>query len=367
MKVIQIRNWGIFLLLGGSVFISSCKKEEPVPDVPEPTQSEVDVTGTSWSQIEAGYFSNRRVMGIGTIGQNMIVTFVEFSDPSSYRLSGHLTSSTSVTNHSMNLSSGGAGFEKVEVIDGVIYGLGSWATNGLWQFDTDEFSNSSWNSWAPSGAYANPLTALAIYGSERILGSGTAPNVRSASGNISFPGFVATGSVEINDLIIYNGELICAGRFTSSNGTVLNNIAKWNGSEWIPLGTGVNGTVYDLVVLEDQLIVAGKFSEADGNVDCSKVAIWNGSNWEPMETGLIGGFNGVRRLFVYGSQLFVGGDFTGSSSVTSANIIKWKNGNWIALPNTISTPIGEIGMYGDHLYIANGFNISNGNFLMRLQ
>jgi hypothetical protein len=45
---------------------------------------------------------------------------------------------------------------------------------------------------------------------------------------------------------VYNGELYIGGDFTNAGGIVVSNIAKWNGTTWSALGTGVNDKVYAL-------------------------------------------------------------------------------------------------------------------------
>ncbi|WP_107038035.1 hypothetical protein [Brumimicrobium mesophilum] len=363
----------LFIIIGGFIGFSSCKKGQlknigsDVPDLPVDVNYE-NVIGNSWVKIQESYFFDKQIKGIGTVGDNMILTFLDYINQGTYFLSGHLSGDTNIVKHGLHYWPSGVGFEDVKVIDDKIYTLGYWDGIGVWKFDMEVFDDPAYNSWesVPVSYQVQP-TAFTIYASEKIMGVASSPHVRSNSGNINFPDFVHSGNVRINALIEYKGDLICAGQFTSSNGTVLNNIAKWNGSEWVALGNGVNEEVRDLAVLDGKLVVGGMFTQVDGNSNCSRIAIWNGSGWEAMQSGLVGGSSGVHRLFVYGDQLFVGGDFTGAPSVNSKNIIKWKNGNWIGLPNTISEKIGEIGVYNGKLHVANLFHSMNGNFLMRLE
>ena len=41
-----------------------------------------------------------------------------------------------------------------------------------------------------------------------------------------------------------NGDLIAAGSFTTAGGVTVNRIARWDGSTWSALGTGMNNSVY---------------------------------------------------------------------------------------------------------------------------
>lgn len=363
----------LFIIIGGFLGFSSCKKSEPkifdqdVPDLPV-GETYVDLTGSSWKKIQEVYFSDKVIEGIGTVDGNMVLTFFDYIDQGSYFLSGHLSGDTTLVKHGLHYWPSGVGLEDVKIIDGKVFSIGYWDGIGIWEFKIDQINSLPYNSWDPiSGSYSIQPTALSGYGTEKVIGVGSPPYVRSISGNLNFTDFDHSSNVRINALIEYQGELYCAGEFTSSNGTILNNIAKWNGIEWLALGGGVNKAVRDLAVLDGKLVVGGRFTEVDGNSDRSYVAIWNGSEWESMETGLVGGSSGVHRLFVYGKQLFVGGDFSGTPSMDSRNIIKWKNGNWIGLPNTVTEKIGEIGVHNGKLHIANLYHSMNGNFLMRLE
>lgn len=361
------------LLLSALLLLQSCNKEELVkidssknsPNIDGP---EGNITGSNWVSIKENYFKDKLIEGIGTVGDNMILTFFDYINQDSYFLSGHLSNDTNLVKHGFHNWPSGVGLEDVKVIDNQVYSIGFWDGIGAWKFDMEVFDEPAYSSWeSVTGSYLLQPTAFTVYDSENIMGLASTPYVRSSSGSINFPDFDHSDNVEINALLEYNGELYCAGEFTSSNGTILNNIAKWSGNEWVALGNGVNGKVRDLVVLDGKLVVGGDFNSAGGNSNCAYVAIWNGSDWESMGTGLIGGSSGVHRLFVYGKQLFVGGDFSGTQSVNSKNIIKWQDGNWIGLPNTISEKIGEIGVYNGKLHIANLFYNMNGNFLLRLE
>jgi peptidoglycan hydrolase-like amidase len=88
-------------------------------------------------------------------------------------------------------------------------------------------------------------------------------------------------------LTVYNGELIAGGEFTYAGGVTCNGIARWNGSQWQPLGTGMNGSLRcrALTVYNGELIAGGWFTTA-GGVTCNYIARWNGSQWQPLGTGM---------------------------------------------------------------------------------
>jgi hypothetical protein len=58
--------------------------------------------------------------------------------------------------------------------------------------------------------------------------------------------------------------LIAGGSFTTAGGQPASGIAAWDGAQWMPLGSGVNGAVRALAVYNNQLAVGGQFTVAGG-------------------------------------------------------------------------------------------------------
>src|SRR5205085_7147045 len=104
----------------------------------------------------------------------------------------------------------------------------------------------------------------------------------------------------VNSLLAWNGRLYVGGSFFSAGGQTVNAIAAWDGTNWSPLDAGVCGvfsgspsTVHALTVLNNQLVIAGNFTctssnfaQGFGSVDALGVARWNGSQWSSVGTGL---------------------------------------------------------------------------------
>src|SRR5882757_6365389 len=61
----------------------------------------------------------------------------------------------------------------------------------------------------------------------------------------------ATGDV----MCVYNGELYVGGAFTMAGNQSAFNIAKWNGTSWSAVGSGVSGIVYAMAVYNNELYV----------------------------------------------------------------------------------------------------------------
>src|SRR5258707_5478926 len=88
-------------------------------------------------------------------------------------------------------------------------------------------------------------------------------------------------------LAVSGSDVYAGGYFTTAGGSAANYIAKWNGSSWSALGSGMNGWVLALSVSGSDVYAGGSFTTAGGST-ATRVAKWNGSTW----TGLFSGMNG---------------------------------------------------------------------------
>lgn len=99
-------------------------------------------------------------------------------------------------------------------------------------------------------------------------------------------GAVGAGNVTIQDIAVApNGDIYVCGSFTSIGGVAANYIAKWNGSTWSALGSGLNNLAYTLAISPNgDVYVCGTFTTA-GGITCS-IARWDGSSWHAVVLGL---------------------------------------------------------------------------------
>jgi hypothetical protein len=138
-----------------------------------------------------------------------------------------------------------------------------------------------------------------------------------------------------------NGPALYAGgEFTTAGGVAANHIAKWNGSNWSALGSGTNGQVYGLTVFDDgsgPALYAGGFFTVAGGVAINRIARWNGSSWSALGSGTN---SYVTALAVFddgsGPALHVGGAFTVAGGVAANRIAKWNGSSWSALGSGVN-------------------------------
>jgi hypothetical protein len=165
----------------------------------------------------------------------------------------------------------------------------------------------------------------------------------------------------VSALTVYNGELIAGGVFTAAGGVDASKIARWNGSIWQPLGSGMLGGgsyagVYALTVYNGELIAGGYFKEA-GGVDVNSIAAWNGNSWQ----ALGGGINRyVHGLTAYSGELIAGGSYVEAGGVSAKSIARWDGSSWKAMGSGMNPIVKALTVYNGELIAGGSFTSAGG-------
>ncbi len=160
----------------------------------------------------------------------------------------------------------------------------------------------------------------------------------------------------VGALAVSGNDLYVGGDFTTAGGSSANRVAKWDGSTWSALGTGLNSDAYALAVSGNDLYVGGGFTTAGGS-SANRVAKWNGSAWSALGTGLN---SGAYALAVSGSDLYVGGDFTTAGGSSANRVAKWDGSTWSALGSGLNSHVLALAVSGNDLYVGGEFTTAGG-------
>lgn len=226
--------------------------------------------------------------------------------------------------------------------------------------------------------------ALYAAGDFVTIGGITANRIAKWNGSIwSALGLGVGGSDgQIEALAVYDSgtgpALYAGGGFTSAGGSPANKIARWNGTTWAPLGSGASDVVYALVIHDDELgngsalFVGGAFFSA-GGMPASCVAKWNGTAWSPLGTGVS---NAVHALEVFddglgrGPKLYAAGNFTMAGGAPAARVARWDGASWSALGSGVNNTVNALKAYDDgsgtRLYATGAFTNAGGTAASRI-
>lgn len=144
--------------------------------------------------------------------------------------------------------------------------------------------------------------------------------------------------------------LFAAGVFIMPGGEPVMSIARWDGSAWAILGSGLTGAVQAMALFDDgsglSLYAGGTFYEA--GLIVGRVARWDGRSW----TVIPGGPNGeVSALLAWddgsGPALYAGGTFTSAGGQFANNLARWNGVAWSALPAQLNGAVSELIAFDD--------------------
>jgi hypothetical protein len=159
-------------------------------------------------------------------------------------------------------------------------------------------------------------------------------------------------------LVVDGTDVYLGGAFTTAGGENANYIAKWNGSSWLSLGSGMNDAVYALAVdSSGNLYAGGEFTTA-GGVSANRIAMWNGSSWSSLGSGLN---DTVRAIAVDGSgNVYAGGAFSSAGGVGANSIAKWDGGSWSSLGSGMNNTVHAIAVQSSNVYAGGEFTTAGG-------
>ncbi len=192
----------------------------------------------------------------------------------------------------------------------------------------------SGNAWNAGGDYA-AVYQRAANGTISLL---TTPFLQNDLSN-AYPDLF--GEVAIHGLAQDGqGQLIAGGFFYRDNplNGPVRSVGWWDGTAWQPLGAGVNAdskgwynylpAVSNLISLPDGVYAHGRFHQI-GDVAALNVARWDGAQWTAVCdqcSGLSSGANQAPIAYAFawdGSELAVGGRFSGAGGQIARNVAVW--------------------------------------------
>lgn len=232
--------------------------------------------------------------------------------------------------------------------------------------------------WSPLGSGISHSNGTASVGALEVFDDGSGPALFAGGSFTAAGGVNAIGVAKwdgttwsslgsgirnnnstpsVRDLVVFddgNGpSLFVGGQFNNAGGTSVLNIAKWNGQSWSALGNGPWGPVYQFDVFNDghgpALIVGGYFGSVGGTVGASNVAKWNGVGWSPLGEGFSNGISAMTVLDAgCGPELFVGGAFLGySGDPRKSYIARWSGLGWTGLITGMDGSVEALTVFDD--------------------
>lgn len=344
-------------------------------------------TGAAWQQL-GSEFSSDTVRALASHG-SAIYAGGQFEIGE--RAMGHLARWNGTAWSPMGSGVGGQGGDGTDLplytamaVNGTdLYAAGDFENHGLVGYQ--KIARWNGNAWTfLPGQFSRPIHVIAFSGSDLYAGfeagnmgnciarfDGTTWHPLGTGMETNEGGF---GTPKVYALAFSGTDVYAGGHFTSAGGVSARCVARWNGSSWSGLGTGISGSagatdVYALAMTPSGLYAGGRFYSA-GGVPAYGIARWNGSAWSALGGGAGGGLTAssggaeVNSLVASGTDLYVGGYFIAAGGHTARGVARWDGTAWHALGQ--GTPrqydsVTSMAISGSRLYVGGYFGFPHGH------
>ncbi len=252
-------------------------------------------------------------------------------------------------------------------------------------FDSSVFAMTTYDDGGGEALYAGGFFTLAGGNSALRLARWDGEIWQAVGG-----GLTGAGAVSVRALLVVDegdhDSLIVGGNFIEAGKTVVENVAKWDGTDFSSLGDGLIHRVRDLDIFDDgtgpaiyaatdignepggvwkfdgetwsvvgggidtplgivfalevfddgsgpRLIAGGIFTVAGGQ-EAFCIAQWDGKSWSPLGGGVNEGVFSLKSFDDgSGPALFVGGTFLEAGGIPAINAARWDGSQWSNLGN----------------------------------
>ena len=177
--------------------------------------------------------------------------------------------------------------------------------------------------------------------------------------NWQVSGTIANGHIEC--LRVINDKLFALGRFDSLCHKNTKSIAVFNGIDWDNFN-GINSNFRFMAgeYYKGEYYFAGDFGGGNG---MQEIIRWNGTQWSSLKMGVLGSFAWVTSLKVYKDILYVGGYFLKSDGNVADCLMAWDGQNWFnPFPQIIYlNTVYDLEVINNQLYISGNYIIPADN------
>lgn len=145
-----------------------------------------------------------------------------------------------------------------------------------------------------------------------------------------------------------NGDIFVGGTFSQAGGQPAEGVARFDGVDWQPTGIfnmsgWATGSIHDLALLPSgDLVAVGWFNQI-GTQTFNAIARWDGTAWHPFGAGMettVGGFStGYVAEVAPNGDLFVNGVFTSIDGVPANGLARWDGAGWHPVPGVNSNSL----------------------------
>ena len=233
--------------------------------------------------------------------------------------------------------------------------------------------------WFPCGSFSNRVRSLKVLDGQLyavgafIIADGDTCYgiVRRSQGQWMPVGHLRPASFSgLLDVEFFNGNIVVAGAIRVLPG---NRLAQFDGTTWTSVGQGVIGSLSGPLCLKSfqgSLYIGGQIRTSEGNPG-ENIMRWDGYTFHPVGDGIrqvLGSSSTatVTSLTTHQGLLYAGGGYLYVDSMPANGLATWDGSSWCVLPGelmTESSGIWSMSFYQDSLFIATIGDTLEGQFI----
>ncbi|MEM6966690.1 MAG: T9SS type A sorting domain-containing protein [Bacteroidota bacterium] len=166
----------------------------------------------------------------------------------------------------------------------------------------------------------------------------------------------------------YKDHIYCSPLSTLFGDSIINGIAKWNGTTWSNVGKGIltisgsNGVALSMLTYEEELYIFGAFHRI-GQDSAFYAAKWNGDSLSSLNFFKENLVSRIHHAVVFQNEIYVAGFFEDDQG-NQLDVAKYDGQHWYPVGGGIKgfadDPL-ELIVYNDELYTCGYFKKSSGN------
>lgn len=143
---------------------------------------------------------------------------------------------------------------------------------------------------------------------------------------------------------------------------LLLNLMLLQAQQWQPVSSGVNGTgVRAMYPFNGNLFLGGTFDTA-GSVACNNIAMWNNNAFMPLGSGVTNSLSPeVISFSDYNGSLIVGGSFDSAGGLAAHQLATWNGTLWAAFAQSTIGSVNSLANYNGELWNGSDIDTSNGS------
>jgi len=172
---------------------------------------------------------------------------------------------------------------------------------------------------------------------------------------------VGIGTGVVYQVVPIDNSVYVLGNFGNIVGIPAHGIAKLTSGVWSALPTDLYGEGHCAISFDGTLWVGGRYSEA-GTLPANGIATFDGARWNQVGSGksLVDGYNtlDILALATDGRYLYAGGNFTRIANATANHLAAWnrQTRKWSSLGGGVDETVYSLAVFGNHLYVGGSFH-----------